>query len=73
MSLVRTLRLRWFSEVDAQIEVETGTVDTEKFDARWPHLEMIGRKGRYGCEWDTDEKYQFMMDTLSEGPCFKIS
>ena len=30
---------------------------------------MIGRRGPSGASsGDTDEKYQFMMDTLSEGP-----
>lgn len=56
-------------QADAQIEVESGTIDAEKFDAEMENL---------GDDWqsdkstvtssDVDDKYQYMMDTLSEGP-----
>ena len=56
-------------EADAQIEVETGTADTEKFDAEMAALGDDWQEGSSaGSSGDTDEKYQFMMDTLSEGP-----
>ena len=56
-------------EADAQIEVETGTADTEKFDAEMAALGDDWQEGPImGASRDTDEKYQFMMDTLSEGP-----
>ena len=56
-------------QADAQIEVESGTIDAEKFDAEMENL---------GDDWqsdkstvtssDVEDKYQYMMDTLSEGP-----
>ena len=56
-------------QADAQIEVESGTIDAEKFDAEMENL---------GDDWqsykstvkssDVDDRYQYMMDTLSEGP-----
>ena len=56
-------------EADAQIEVETGTVDTEKFDAEMAALGDDWQEGSsVVSSGDTEEKYQFMMDTLSEGP-----
>ena len=49
--------------------VETGTADTEKFDAEMAALGDDWQEGPImGSSGDTDEKYQFMMDTLSEGP-----
>ena len=56
-------------EADAQIEVETGTADTEKFDAEMAALGDDWQEGSStGSIGDAEEKYQFMMDTLSEGP-----
>mgnify|MGYP001818240644 FL=1 len=62
-------------EADAQIEIEQGTkdVDSEEFDNEFEKLAALGEefdsyqdRGQISGGSDAEEKYQYMMDSLSE-------
>lgn len=62
-------------QADAQIEIEQGTkdVDSEQFDNEFEKLAALGEefdnyqdRGQVSSGADAEEKYQYMMDSLSE-------